>query len=56
MSRTRATVGLAVVAVAAAPLVPAGCGGSGRGRVSGTFAWLRPAAALGLQKIQTGPR
>jgi hypothetical protein len=45
MSRTRVTVGLAVVAVGALLVVAlAGCGGSGRGRASGLFAWLKPAA------------
>jgi hypothetical protein len=46
MSRTRVTVGLVVVAAGAALLVAfAGCGGSGRGRASGPFAWLTPASA-----------
>lgn len=46
MRRTRVTVGLVVVAVGAALLLAlAGCGGSTRGRGSGPFAWLRPAAA-----------
>ena len=44
MSRTRVTVGLAVVA-AVVLVALAGCGGSGRGRVSGAFAWLRPGSA-----------
>jgi hypothetical protein len=45
MSRTRVTVGLAVVAVGAELLVAlAGCAGSGRGRASGPFGWLRPAS------------
>jgi hypothetical protein len=45
MKRTRVTVGLTVLAVGAALLVAlAGCGGSGRGRASGPFAWLRPAS------------
>jgi hypothetical protein len=44
MRRTRVTVGPAVVAVGAVLLIVAlaGCGGSGRGRASGPFAWLRP--------------
>jgi hypothetical protein len=46
MSRTRVTVGLAVVAVGAVLLIVAlaGCGGSGRGRASGPFGWLKPAS------------
>jgi hypothetical protein len=41
----RVTVGLGLVAVGAALLVAlAGCGGSGRGRASGSFAWLKPAS------------
>ncbi len=46
MRRTRVTVGPAVVAVGAVLLILAlaGCGGSGRGRASGPFAWLRPAS------------
>src|SRR3954452_5045825 len=45
MRRTRVTVGLVPVAVAAALLVAlAGCGGSGGGRASGPFAWLKPAS------------
>jgi hypothetical protein len=45
MSRTRVTVGLAVVAVGAVLLVAlAGCGASGRGPASGAFGWLRPAS------------
>ena len=46
MRRTRVTVGPAVVAVGAVLLIAAlaGCGGSGRGRASGPFAWLRPAS------------
>ena len=46
MRRTRVTVSLAVVAVGAMLLIVglAGCGGSGRGRASGPFAWLRPAS------------
>ena len=46
MRRTRVTVGLAVVAVGAVLLIVAlaGCGGSGRGRASGPFGWLRPAS------------
>src|ERR1700736_626647 len=45
MSRTRVTVGLAVVAVGAVLLVAlAGRAGSGRGRASGPFGWLRPAS------------
>lgn len=46
MRRTRVTVSLAVVAAGAVPLIVAlaGCGGSGRGRASGPFAWLRPAS------------
>jgi hypothetical protein len=45
MSRTRVTVGLAVVAVGAVLLVAlAGCGASGRGPASGPFGWLRPAS------------
>jgi hypothetical protein len=46
MRRTRVTVGLVVVAVGAALLLAlAGCGGSGHGRASGPFGWLRPASA-----------
>jgi hypothetical protein len=46
MSQTRVTVGLAVVAVGAVLLAAlAGCGGSGRGRASGPFAWLKPASS-----------
>jgi hypothetical protein len=39
-------VGLALVAVGAVLLIVAlaGCGGSGRGRASGPFAWLRPSS------------
>jgi hypothetical protein len=45
MRRTRVTVSLALVAVGAALLVAlAGCGGSGGGRASGPFAWLKPAS------------
>ena len=46
MRRTRVTVSLGVVAVGAVLLIVAlaGCGGSGRGRASGPFAWLRPAS------------
>ena len=46
MRRTRVTVSPAVVAVGAVLLIVAlaGCGGSGRGRASGPFAWLRPAS------------
>ena len=46
MRRTRVTASLTVVAVGAVLLVAAfaGCGGSGRGRASGPFAWLRPAS------------
>ena len=45
MRRTRVTAGLAVVALAAVLLVAlGGCGGSGRGRASGPFGWLRPAS------------
>ena len=45
MRRTRVTVGLVPVAVAAALLVAlAGCGGSGGGRASRPFAWLKPAS------------
>jgi hypothetical protein len=43
MRRTRVTAGLAVVAPAAVLLAAlAGCGGSGGGRASGPFGWLRP--------------
>jgi hypothetical protein len=44
MRRTRVTVGVAVIGVGAVLLVAAlaGCGGSGRGRASGPFGWLRP--------------
>ena len=43
MSRTRACVALAGLAVGALLIVAlASCGGSGRGRVSGPFGWLRP--------------
>src|SRR5712672_2502248 len=44
MSRTPVTAGRALVAVGATLLIVAlaGCGGSGRGRASGPFAWLRP--------------
>jgi hypothetical protein len=43
MRPTRVTAGVVVVAVGAVLLVVlAGCGGSGRGRASGPFAWLRP--------------
>ena len=46
MRRTRVTVSLAVVAMGAVLLIVAlaGCGGSGRGRASGPFGWLRPAS------------
>jgi hypothetical protein len=44
MSRTRVTAGLAVAAVGAVLMALSGCGGSGRGRASGPFAWLRPAS------------
>src|SRR5437660_4345968 len=45
MRRTRVTVGLVVVAVAAALLLAlTGCGGSARGRASDPFVWLRPAS------------
>lgn len=58
MRRTRVTVGLAVVALGAVLLVAlAGCGGSGRGRASGPFAWLRPASAptgWNVARIQGG--
>jgi hypothetical protein len=43
MSRTRVTVGLAVVALGAVLLVAVtGYGRSGHGRASGPFSWLRP--------------
>ena len=43
MSRTRVTVGLAVVALGAVLLVAVtGYGRSGHGRASGPFGWLRP--------------
>jgi hypothetical protein len=45
MRRTRVTVSLVLVAVGAALLAAlAGCGGSGGGRASGPFAWLKPAS------------
>jgi hypothetical protein len=45
MRRTRVAVGLVAVAVGVALLVAlTGCGGSGRGRASGPFAWLKPAS------------
>jgi hypothetical protein len=45
MGRTRATVGLAVGAVAAVLIVAlAGAGASAPGRASGPFGWLRPAS------------
>jgi hypothetical protein len=45
MRRTRATVSLVLLAAGAVVLVAlAGCGGSGDGRASGPFAWLKPAA------------
>ena len=44
MRRTRVTVSLAVVGVSLLIVALAGCGGSGRGRASGPFAWLRPAS------------
>lgn len=46
MRRTRVTVGLTPVALAAALLLLAltGCGKSGHGRASGAFAWLKPAS------------
>src|ERR1700729_3861786 len=47
MRRRCLTVDLALVAVGAVLLIVAlaGCGGSGRGRASGPFAWLRPSSA-----------
>jgi hypothetical protein len=46
MSRTRVTVGLAVVVLGAVLLIAvAACGASGHGRASGPFGWLRPASA-----------
>src|SRR4051794_41275221 len=47
MGRTRVTVGLVALAVGAALLIAAiaGNGSSTHGRASGSFAWLRPAAA-----------
>jgi hypothetical protein len=47
MKRMRVTAGLVAVAVGAAVLVAAiaGNGSSTHGRASGSFAWLRPAAA-----------
>jgi hypothetical protein len=47
MRRTRVTVALTLVGLTAvlASVALAGCGGSGRGRASGPFGWLRPASA-----------
>ena len=45
MRRTGVTICRAVVAVGAVLLVAlAGCGGSGRGRPSSSFAWLKPSS------------
>ena len=45
MRRTRVTVDLVALLRQLALLVAlAGCGGSGRGRASGPFAWLKPAS------------
>jgi hypothetical protein len=46
MTRTRVTAALALVGLMAVLLIVAlaGCGGSGRGRASGPFGWLRPAS------------
>jgi hypothetical protein len=46
MRPTRVTAALALVGLMAVLLIVAlaGCGGSGRGRASGPFGWLRPAS------------
>src|SRR4051812_383474 len=57
MGRTRVTVGLVALAVGAALLIAAiaGSGSSTHGRASGSFAWLRPAAAPAGWKVARTP-
>jgi hypothetical protein len=61
MRPTRVTAVLALVGLMAVLLIVAlaGCGGSGRGRASGPFGWLRPASTLtgwNVARIQGGAR